>query len=298
MKDDSMHDLTARQKNKEEGKLRARELAIQKQSQSSAFNVEERTSTRHGARNQHRHKHFAKWILSTFPHVLDECVDNNDDNDDLNAPTRHILDVAGGKGELSARLCLCHSLRVTMVDPRQADIASVYMKDVVPKLPNKWQSSIQKRLEICPKFVEGLLEKRYEQLVMPFDAPANIRNEMDDSQQMDWVLSNMSPALHEAVKNASLIIGLHADGATEAIVDAALYYNKPFVVVPCCVFPNLFSNRFIIVQDAGGTSAPKQIPVRTHDQFCEYLMKKDVRFKREVLPFEGRNVAIWWDGKA
>jgi hypothetical protein len=108
--------------------------------------------------------------------------------------------------------------------------------------------------------------------------------------------------LHDAVKNASLIIGLHADGATEAIVDAALLYNKPFVVVACCVFPNLFTNRYINVpvQDAdtgGGAQPMRPIPVRTHEHFCMYLLNKDPRFKKEILPFEGRNVAIWWDGK-
>ena len=39
-------------------------------------------------------------------------------------------------------------------------------------------------------------------------------------------------------KNDSLdvIIGMHPDQATEAIVDMALKYRKPFAVVPCCVF--------------------------------------------------------------
>lgn len=300
MKDESMQEVTTKQKNKEEGKRRARELAIAKQSRSNTSQSGSSTSTRHGARNQHRHKHFAKWILSTFPRVLEECIDN--DTNDTTESQMHILDVAGGKGELSARLCLCHSLHVKMVDPRQADIASVYMKDVVPKLPNKWQGSVHKRLETSPTFVEDLLKKRYEQLVMPFDVPnlESAGDQLDDAQRVDWFGRNMSPRLHEAVQNASLIIGLHADGATEAIVDAALFYNKPFVIVPCCVFPNLFNHRFITVRDTdeAGNSECRRIPVRTHEQFCEYLLNKDERFRSEVLPFEGRNVGIWWDGNA
>ena len=31
--------------------------------------------------------------------------------------------------------------------------------------------------------------------------------------------------------------------ATDAIVDNALQAGKPFAVVPCCVFPRLFSSR-------------------------------------------------------
>ena len=287
-----MQESSTKQKNQEKG---AFELAITNQSTFSVKN-EGRKSTRHGARNQHRHKHFTRWILSTFPHILDECIDNDEDGDV--STKKHILDVAGGKGELSVRLCLCHSLNVTMIDPRQADLAFVYMNSVVPKLPNKWRASIEKRLKEHPTFVEDLLTRRYEQLVMPFIIPNYSWQNgdiIDVAYRRKWCQNNISPILQDAVQNASLIIGLHADGATEAIVDAALFYNKPFVIVPCCVFPNLFNNRFNTVQYADGTF--KQTPVRTHEQFCEYLLNKDQRFKREVLPFEGRNIAIWWDGK-
>jgi len=96
--------------------------------------------------------------------------------------------------------------------------------------------------------------------------------------------------LRNAISNASLLIGMHADSATEAIVDAALKFRKPFVVVPCCVFPTFFPQRKII--DSNG----KITNVRTYDQFCRYLLQKDNRFVMETLPFEGRNIAIWWDG--
>jgi len=86
------------------------------------------------------------------------------------------------------------------------------------------------------------------------------------------------------------------DGATEAIVDCALKYQKPFVVVPCCVFPNFFPMRTISVDLEDG-NPPQITPVRTWEQFCTYLLRKDPRFVREELPFEGRNIAIWWDGK-
>ena len=52
-----------------------------------------------------------------------------------------------------------------------------------------------------------------------------------------------SPSLMAAVHSSSVIVGLHADASTEAIVDVALKYNKSFAVVPCCVFPNLFKDR-------------------------------------------------------
>jgi hypothetical protein len=300
-------DLETKQRKKEEGRQRALEMAMAKQIQLNRIGSTKsekrgnRKSARHGARNQDRHKHFAQWILDKFPHILVDCIDSKVDYD-LNHPREvvddattknsahrmHILDVAGGKGELSARLSLCHSLRVMMVDPRAADIESVYMNSVVPKLPKKWQQSIEERVKHSPSFVRDEVEKRFSQLVMPFSSPSYMGAHEVSPCFADGPLDS-------AVESASLIIGLHADGATEAIVDAALIHSKPFVVVPCCVFPNFFCERYTSMIDVAGEE--KRVPVRSHDQFCNYLLAKNPRFVTEVLPFDGRNVAIWWDGK-
>jgi len=329
-------DVKTKQQKKEEGRRRALEISMRRLHVSDILNDDTNTklrsqshkranrkSDRHGARNQHRHKHFARWILERFPHVVGDCscvsvkaktpTCEPDASDDDESTQMHILDVAGGKGELSARLSLCHSLHVVMIDPRRADIASVYMNSVVPKLPKKWQGSVKERLQQSPTFVQDELDSRFRQLVKPFSSPSLFGLPVNSYQDRD---------LDDAVKNASLLLGLHADGATEAIVDAALLYRKPFVVVPCCVFPNLFHQRYIYVpvdedthdtgmshveKDASEESkhtpdqdtAPKQkrVPVRSHEQFCQYLLAKHPRFVMEVLPFDGRNVAIWWDGQ-
>jgi len=328
------NEVKTKQQKREEGRQRALEISMAKQRISNNLKDDAKTgnkngkranrkSARHGARNQHRHKHFARWILERFPHVLEDCIGDSVDERKVDATTSkpsqqmHILDVAGGKGELSARLSLCHSLHVVMIDPRRADIESVYMNSVVPKLPNKWQKSIEERSGRSPTFVQDELDKRFSQLVVPFSSPTcvGLHDDKVESRFQD-------EALDSAVRNASVLIGLHSDGATEAIVDAALLYQKPFVVVPCCVFPNLFRERYIrvpsdnevyasvkgnrVIDDngctisahgVGNTLQGKKVPVRTHDQFCTYLLERDPRFVREVLPFEGRNVAVWWDGK-
>ena len=258
---------------KEEGRRRAIEIAKQRNAQQNEtgnlVNSNPR-SGRHGARNQHRHKFFAKWLLETFPFLKSSSQEGNA----IDNKQHHILDVAGGKGELAARLSMCHNLKVVLVDPRKADVESCFTSQVLPKLPNKWQHRIEEQLTEDPKFIHDKFEQRFTQLVMNFD---------------DHTLES-NAELQAAVKSASLIIGMHADGATEAIVDAALKYRKPFVVVPCCVFPRLFNQRYLMKND--GT----RVQVRSHEQFCEYLLQKDRTFKREVLPFEGRNVGIWWDG--
>lgn len=233
---------------------------------------------RHGSRNQHRHKSFVKWLVETFDLNNDKPsddvgVDDEDGSDRI--IRRHILDVAGGKGEVSARLCMCHNQRVIMVDPREADLVQCFEMQVVPKIPNKWQRRLTERKVENPTFVQDTISMRFQQLVTTFD---------------ENTLSN-STELQEAVKNSKLILGLHADGATEAIVNVALEHNKPFVVVPCCVFPNFFTSRRVENEDG------IMVPVRNHEQFCKYLASKDERFQTEELPFEGRNFAIWWDGK-
>ncbi|KAK1732510.1 hypothetical protein QTG54_016793 [Skeletonema marinoi] len=294
-------DVKTKEQKREEGRRRALEMAIAKQSNESNTSTPNnkrrgnRKSDRHGARNQDRHKHFAKWILDKFPHIVRECSSSSSTEEV--ETNMHVLDIAGGKGELSARLALCHSLRVVMIDPRPADVASVYLNSVVPKLPKKWQHSLEERLKHTPSFIEDELDKRFSQLVTCFSV-ASDDDIYSDRDGVDCRVLFEDEAVEKAVRNASLIIGLHADGATEAIVDAALRYNKPFVIVPCCVFPNLFRHRFIYVEDdAGNGNEKKKVAVRSHEQFCQYLLDKDDRFRQEVLPFEGRNVAIWWDGK-
>ena len=224
---------------------------------------------RHGARNQHKNKIFVKWLIDTFK--LKPIV--RDEDPYISGPI--ILDVAGGKGEVSARLTMCHRQRVVLVDPRPADVAHCFDTLVYPKIPNKWQKRLDDQREENPSVVQDKLANRFRQLVTTFDE-YTIQSDSD---------------LQDAIQNATLILGLHADGATEAIVDTALQFGKPFCVVPCCVFPNLFRSRMVENDDG------EMVPVRSHEQFCKYLAAKDDRCQTEILPFEGRNFAIWWDGK-
>ena len=242
---------------------------------------------RHGARNQHKIKFFLRWLTQTFPsafhHVNEndgqtcnsvESVNEERSSEDSFYTNSLILDVAGGKGELSARLCFCNQQRVVLVDPRPADIVQCYEDVVFRGLPKKWQTRLRAKQASHPSLLHDVLKERFRQLTMYFDS---------QTVQRDM-------ALQSAVQNAQIIIGMYADGATEAIVDVALQYQKPFVVVPCCVFPNFFPHRTLT------TAEGKTRPVRSYQDFCEYLLQKDPRFQRSVLPFEGRNIAIWWDG--
>ena len=90
--------------------------------------------------------------------------------------------------------------------------------------------------------------------------------------------------LMEKMSNCSVVVGMHPDQATEAIVDFALRENKPFAIVPCCVFPRMFQNRRL----EDGTH------VKKFEQFVQYLMEKDPEtVKLARLDFTGRNVCLY-----
>lgn len=55
---------------------------------------------------------------------------------------------------------------------------------------------------------------------------------------------------HALVSQADLIVGLHCDGAVNAIIEAAAQYQKHFAIIPCCVFPSLFSRRLCVEEGA------------------------------------------------
>lgn len=92
----------------------------------------------------------------------------------------------------------------------------------------------------------------------------------------------------ELMRSCSVLVGLHPDQATEAIVDAALALGKPFAVVPCCVFPTLFPGRRLRTGQA----------VRTHRGFVKYLSAKHPALCTARLPFEGRSRVVYWRGHA
>lgn len=247
-----------------------------------------------GVKNQHKMKSFVNWLVQTFPQLnnVHRTMSKDISRDGtLHTPTTTVqetpleatplvVDIAGGKGELAARLIMCQRLRVVMIDPRESDVPLCFEKTVLPKLPAVWRCRFQRRQQDDPQMLMKTFQERFQQYQMYFSD--------------ETVVSH--PELEALIQNATLLVGMHADGATEAIVDTALRYNKPFCVVPCCVFPRLFHTRTVTVMDEEGKE--RKTPVRSYEQFCQYLMDKHPGFQQSILPFDGRNVAIWWDGKS
>ena len=94
--------------------------------------------------------------------------------------------------------------------------------------------------------------------------------------------------VYSILKNASCVFGMHPDQAAEHIVDFALEHNIPFALVPCCVYSKQFPKRKL----------PDGTLVKSHEQLLQHLRSKDKRIKQELLPFEGKNIVLWFDPEA
>lgn len=197
-----------------------------------------------------------------------------------------VLDVAGGKGELAFKLVNYAEIPTTIVDPRPMDVPNM-LKHLTRK---HVQRLILRQAQTRCKSSSG-------HLVVKLPMPEHIRcffwypldhfpgkkgTAQDHSSYVSEKLSH-SPKeklrLKAALESCSAICGMHADQATEAIVDWGLKLEKPFATIPCCVFPNLF---------------PRNGSVRTHRQFCDYLVQKSPgRIRQRQLDFAGRNDVVY-----
>jgi hypothetical protein len=166
-----------------------------------------------------------------------------------------VLDIAGGKGKLSIELAIQGHIPCTIVDP------------LVRKHGAKLEPRDAKRIRKAQAPHPRLVPK-----------PFNTTNFLQDDDESHRRL----------VEDARLCVGLHPDECTEDILDVALQFNKPLAIVPCCVFYGFFPLRTITDPLTGN-----RIPVRTCEQFVDYLLAKDKRLQKTTLPFEGRNVVIY-----
>ena len=92
-----------------------------------------------------------------------------------------------------------------------------------------------------------------------------------------------SARLRHTLRHCSVLIAMHPDQATEYVVSCALALGKPWAIVPCCVFADLFPNR--------------PAAVRTTAEFCDYLAAK-AGATLEYLRFEGKNKVVVRDAAA
>ena len=97
--------------------------------------------------------------------------------------------------------------------------------------------------------------------------------------------------VRDVVQNCSLIVGLHPDQATDAILRFALSTGKPFAIVPCCVYSKDFPHRRL--EDGSR--------VKSYESLVRYILeigeKSGAPMQMKTLEFGGRNQVIYSRGR-
>lgn len=154
-----------------------------------------------------------------------------------------VLDVAGGAGALAFDLSVRHGVPATAVDPRP------------PKM-----GRAQHRL---------LSDARQSTPDNPPRLPGHVQALF------------LPETMGELCRGASCIVGLHPDGATDCVVDAAVASGLPFAVVPCCVFPSLMAGL------RGGRV------LRSREELIASLVARAPGASVAWLPIQGANKVVW-----
>jgi hypothetical protein len=193
-----------------------------------------------------------------------------------------VVDVAGGRGDVSFALCTERGIACTLVDPRPQKLS---------RRQHKW------------------LRKRRKTHARVADDGGGDGDGVDggggdgDGEGVGGAATYTPPPLApqlcelfdadgafaaahavDVLQTCSAFVGMHADEATEAIVDAAVAYGKACAVVPCCIFPKLFPNRVLRDGTAVGSS---------FDLFIRYLLEKHPRLQSTFLNFDGKNQVVY-----
>ncbi|ORZ00536.1 hypothetical protein BCR43DRAFT_529503 [Syncephalastrum racemosum] len=187
---------------------------------------------------------FAKWIYDTLKPSM-------------------VLDVAGGKGDVSMFLTHAFDIPAACVEPNPR------------KRSKQWRGRLRR---LAANLQHPDTERPIEQ--WPFERePEFLTCMMDDA-----FLAEQTRLLDQV----TALVGLHADQATEPIVDTALRLGKAFAVIPCCVFAH--ENRHRRLQSGAS--------VTTTEDFVQYLCEKDTQGRGSVqkayLDFVGKNVVVYW----
>ncbi|KAF8939828.1 hypothetical protein BGZ47_008029 [Haplosporangium gracile] len=250
---------------------------------------------------------FCRWLVNTFG------------QDYLNSGSG-VLDVAGGKGEISLFLKHMFGIHSTVVEPnvrRDKSYQRRNLMDVIQRqldIEAGGDGNIHRRgfsVQLTPS---NTTEEGPQSRVNPSADAQDQQEEQADrvkerrrikkQQEAQFVVPRLCTLLddqfaveHKVVfERASILIGMHPDQATEPIVGMALKHNKPFAVVPCCVFAHENPERRLL--DGG--------EVNTTLEFIQYLIEKDSLMRegglssskfgavsRQFLPFDGMNIVLY-----
>ena len=236
-----------------------------------------------------------------------------------------VLDVAGGKGDLSWLLTNVDELDSVVADPRLTKhehfVKAIHYLRANPDeaalraIPN--QATHQPLAALLPelKGKECFRSPRHARILVDthlVDAVRHFLATRDDKAWTEFWINASKRAFHvqeplgyqkddatterqivdaiqarDLILSLRLIMGFHPDQATEACIDLAILLDIPFCVCPCCVFPSEFPSRKTREGDR----------VRSYDQFIPYLQNKHKSIRTGTLDFHetktARNIVLY-----
>ncbi|ETM34599.1 hypothetical protein L914_18341 [Phytophthora nicotianae] len=194
---------------------------------------------------QQRAQVFVEWLVETF-------------GAEFLASGKGVVDVAGGRGSVSFELWNKRRLPCTLIEPRPMKLSKQQHKYLKKQKKERKQSS-----ETQASFSEILVPQ--------VTALFNMDSFLETTENV------------QLVEQASLLVGMHPDEATDSIFDVAIKFNKPFAVVPCCVFGQKFPDR----------RQPNGSKVLSYENLVEYLTAKHPEIEKAFLPFDGKNLVLF-----
>ena len=241
---------------------------------------------------------FAEWLVEAFGLRADGGGDGTGDGSGScgvggaggsGGGGRRVFDVAGGKGALSAELMQLAGggVACTVVEPRTS-------KPLKPRRTQRAPAGAAAQTRTGPAAVV-VRTPPPAPAVPPPPAPVQRCTALFSSE------GRLPPGFAQ-VDAGCLLVGLHPDEATEAIVDAALRTGAAFAVVPCCVFPSLFPHRMLPCiggsgSGSGGGGGQERRPVLSYGDFCDFLQQKVQQGGRSCslafLPMQGKNRVLF-----
>ncbi|KAI1319310.1 hypothetical protein EDD11_004447 [Mortierella claussenii] len=261
-------------------------------------------------KNQHRERalYFAHWLINTFS------------PDFLNSGSG-VLDIAGGRGDLSWELQTRQGIKSTIIEPRPGKGMRKWQRRWLLKFKadNQEQAVCAGPLATCEGTSQsagpgGDLEEQ------ELDDDKNLPGlgnfipttltyalQMTEPTRVQAMLNDAFLESHkELVHDASIMIGLHPDQATEPIVRAALKAKKPFAIIPCCVFGRDNPHRRLpklapsdITENQGQEEDNQDSltrPVTSYEDFVTWLSTLHPEIETTWLNFEGMNQVLYWRG--